>query len=158
MRLYMKQKVWSFSDRFTIKDEQGLDRWHIEGEVFSLGKRLHILDAGGYERALLRQKVMSFLPRYFIDINGMEVAAIVKEFTFLKPHYRVEGMNLDLEGDFWAHDYTLLQNGAPVMRMTKEWFTWGDSYVMDIAPGADELVCLCVALAVDCAIQSQNNN
>lgn len=37
MRLYMKQRVFSLRDRFTVKDETGCDRYFIEGELFSWG-------------------------------------------------------------------------------------------------------------------------
>ena len=35
MTLYMKQQVFSWSDKFTIKDELGNDRYSVEGELFS---------------------------------------------------------------------------------------------------------------------------
>lgn len=158
MRLYMKQKVWSFTDKFIIKDQEERDRWFVQGEIFSMGKRLHILDANGVECALLRQKIWSFMPRFFIEIGGMEVGQVVRDFTFFKPHYHVEGMPWELEGDFFAHDYRLLENGRLIMQMSKQWFTWGDSYQLDIEDGVDELSCLCVALAVDCAMESNNHS
>jgi uncharacterized protein YxjI len=110
------------------------------------------------DRALLRQKIWSFMPRFFIEIGGMEVGQVVKDFTLFKPHYHVEGMPWELEGDFWAHDYRLTENGRPIMNMSKQWFSWGDSYLLDIEDHADELSCLCVALAVDCAMQAQKNS
>ena len=158
MRLFLKQKVWSFSDKFTEKDSDERDRWSVQGEVFTMGKRLHVFDAQGRERALLRQKVWSWTPRFFVEIDGIEVAQVVKDFTFFKPHYHLEGSPLELEGDFWAHDYRLLQGGSPVMNLSKQWFTWGDSYQLDIDDRADELLCLCIALAVDCAIQMEQNS
>lgn len=38
MMLYIKQKVFSCADRFTVKDETGVDRYYVEGEFLSLGK------------------------------------------------------------------------------------------------------------------------
>ena len=38
MKLYMKQKVFSFADRFYIKDEEGRDRYYVEGELSPGGK------------------------------------------------------------------------------------------------------------------------
>ena len=32
MKLYMKQKVFSWADRFTIKDEYGADKYYVEGQ------------------------------------------------------------------------------------------------------------------------------
>ena len=48
-----------------------------------------------------------------------------------------------------------------VARISKEWFTWGDSYCIDILNPADELSALCVALALDCCMcdaQTANNS
>jgi len=35
-------------------------------------------------------------------------------------------------------------------------FTWGDSYELNITDDQNELMCLCIALAVDCALASQS--
>ena len=35
MKLYIKQKVFSWVDRFTVFDETGADKYHVEGEFFS---------------------------------------------------------------------------------------------------------------------------
>ena len=42
MKLYIRQKVISTGARFNIKDENGEERYLVEGEVFALGKKLHI--------------------------------------------------------------------------------------------------------------------
>lgn len=158
MRLYIKQKVFSWNDKFQVRDQNGQDRYFVEGEFFSLGKRLHILDASGNEVACIRQRVFSFMQRYDIEIGGVAIAQLVQEFTFFKPRYRLEGTAWYLDGDFWAHDYTLNNGSSTLMQMSKEWFTWGDSYVLDIADPANEVMCLAIALAVDCALDSQRSN
>jgi uncharacterized protein YxjI len=154
----MKQKVFSWRDRFFVKDESGNDRYSVEGEILSLGKRLHIYDANGNKVAFIRQKVMSWLPRYFVEINGQEVCAVVKEFTLFRQSYRIEGTSWHLAGDFFAHEYALTEAGRQIMRLSKKWFTWGDSYELDVADPKNELLCLCVALAVDCALAAQNTS
>jgi uncharacterized protein YxjI len=156
MKLYLKQKVFSWRDRFFVKDESGNDRYWVQGEILSLGKRLRVYDGSGAEVAFIRQKVMSWLPRFFVEINGRVVCMIVKELTFFRQSYRVEGLPWHLSGDFWAHEYSLTESGREIMRLSKKWFTWGDSYELDIADPQNELMCLCIALAVDCALALQN--
>ena len=159
MKLYMKQKVFSWTDKFNIVDEQGNERYYVEGELFSWGKKLHIYDRTGREVAFIRQKLMSWLPRYYVEINGVVVATVVKEFTFIKPSYRVEGLPWTMEGNFWEHNYVMHDSVYEIMRLSKAWFTWGDSYELEIFNPANELLCLSVTLAVDCAVaQSQNNS
>ncbi len=159
MKLYMKQKVFSWTDKFNIADEQGNTCYYVEGELFSWGKKLHIYNRGGQELAFIRQKVMSWLPRYFVEIRGVTVASVVKEFTFFRPSYRVEGLPWKVKGDFWSHDYVMHDDRKDIMRLNKAWFTWGDSYELEIFDPENELLCLCVTLAIDCALaQAQNSN
>ena len=157
MRLFIKQKVFSWNAQFTVKNEQGEDCYRVEGEFFSWGHKLHVYTMDGLEVAFIQQKLMSWMPRYIIYINGQEVAQLVKEFTFFSPRYQLEGTPWELEGDFWAHEYQLVDRGQSVMQMSKEWFTWGDSYVLDIAQPHNALLCLCVALSVDCVLASQSS-
>ncbi|MCL1951489.1 MAG: LURP-one-related family protein [Oscillospiraceae bacterium] len=154
MQLYIKQKVFSWRDRFAVKDAAGNDRWYAQGELFSWGRKLHVYDARGNEAAFLRQKLWSFLEqKYFIELAGRPAdppIALVKEFRFVKRRYHLEGLPWRMDGDFWAHEYSLYEGDRELMHISKEWFVWGDSYRLDIADPRQELLCLCVALAVDC--------
>lgn len=156
MKLFIKQKVFSWKDRFTVKDESGSDRYFVEGEIFSFGKKLHVYDVHQTERIFLQQKVWSFLPRFFVFVDGLQVAEIVKEFTFMKPRYSVLGLNWEVNGNFWAHDYEILNQGHVVVTIKKEWLTWGDTYVLDIADARDEINALAVVLAIDAVMSQQN--
>ena len=42
MKLYIKQKVFSIKDKFTIKDEEGNDKYFVEAKILSLGKKFHV--------------------------------------------------------------------------------------------------------------------
>ena len=64
MKLYMKQKVFSWNDRFTVKDAWGNDKYFVEGELFSWGKKLHVYDLQNREVAFIKQEVWSFMPRF----------------------------------------------------------------------------------------------
>ena len=155
MKLYIKQKVFSWKDKFYVKDENGNDRYYIEGELFSLGKKLHIYDMNSNELAFIHQKVMSFLPRFYVYIGGTQVAEIVKEFTLFRNKYRIEGLGWEVDGDFMDHDYEITSMGRPIVSISKEWFTWGDSYMLDIADNVDPINALSVVLAIDCVIEMQ---
>ena len=155
MKLYIKQKVFSWRDKFYVRDEFGNDRYYVEGELFSFGKKLHIYDMNGNEVALIQQKVLSFLPRYFVFTGGIQRAEIVKEFTLFRNKYRIDGLGWEVDGDFMDHDYEITSNGRHLVTINKEWFTWGDSYVLNIADTADEVIALSVVLAIDCVIAAQ---
>ena len=154
MKLYIKEKVFSWGDKFTVKDEYGYDKYVVEGEVFSWGKKLHIYDMTGREVAFIKQEVWSFLPRYYVFCGGQQVAEIKKEFTFLFPKYSIEGLGWEIDGSFLAHEYEITKGGRSIVTISKEWMTWGDSYELNIANPADEILALAVVITIDCVMES----
>jgi hypothetical protein len=62
MKLYIKQKVFTFGDKFSVYDENGDERYYVEGEVFTFGKKLHLYSLGGRELAYIEKKLLTFLP------------------------------------------------------------------------------------------------
>ncbi len=158
MKLYIKEKVFTWGDQFTVKDAAGVDRYTVEGEVFTWGKKLHVYDRSGREVAFIRQKITFWMPTYILEVNGREVATIRREFTWFQPKYTVEGQNWQVQGHFWEHDYEICDGSRQVAAITKEWMTWGDSYQLDIADPADELMALAVVLTIDCVTEQDNNN
>ena len=154
MKLYIKQKVFSWGDKFTVWDAAGNAKYTVEGEIFTWGKKLHVYDAAGREVAFIRQEVFSFLPRYYVFCGDRQIAEIKKEFTLFFPRYTVEGLDWEVEGSFMAHEYEITRNGQSVVSISKEWMTWGDSYELDIKNAADEIAALTVVLTIDCVTAS----
>ena len=157
MKLYIKEKVFSWGDKFTVKDEFGHDKYIVQGEVLSFGKKLHVYDLSGREVAFIKQELWSFLPKYYLFCSGSKVAEIRKEFTFLFPKYSVAGLGWEINGSFMAHDYEITKNGYPIVSISKEWMTWGDSYELSISNPQDEIVALAVVLTIDCVMAAQSS-
>ncbi|HAT03045.1 MAG TPA: hypothetical protein DCS54_07195, partial [Oribacterium sp.] len=74
-KLYMKQQVFSWTDKFTVKDENDQDIYLIEGDMIVIGgKKLHIKDMDGNEIGMVQQKLLSLMPKFFVFVNGNQVA------------------------------------------------------------------------------------
>lgn len=157
MKLYLKQKVFSWGDKFTVYDENGNDKYYVKGEVFSFGKKLHIYDLTGSEVCYIYQKVMSFLPKYFISKNGENVAQVVKNFTLFHQSYSVEGFGWSVEGDFFAHEYELFSQRGTAATVSKQWFSFGDFYEINTADYVNEIDALAVVLVIDACLQAAQN-
>ncbi len=156
MKLYIKQKVFSWAAKFNITDEYGEERYSVRGEVFTLAKKLHVFDPSGEEVALVQQKLLSLLPRFYVYVNGQQIAEIVKELTFLKPRYDIFGKGWTVEGDLLAHDYTITESGREIARVHKVWMSWGDSFELDIYDTSDEVGLIAVILAIDAVMDAGN--
>ena len=158
MKLYIKQKVFSFKDKFNIFDEYGDVKYTAEGELFSFSKKLHIKDTSDREVIFIRQKITSILPKYEVSVKGSDTFEIVKNFRIFKHEYSINELDIKIYGDFIAHNYTVERNGSVIATLSKELFTWGDSYAIDIINPVDELTVLAVILVVDCCMESAQND
>ena len=156
MRLLIREHAFSWTDRFHVTDEEGNDRYFVEGECFSSGRKLHITTPEGREVARVEQEVFRFRPRYTVLVNGQPRAQIVREFTFFRPVYTVEGPGWQVEGNFWEHEYRVTDGGQPVISISKEWFTWGDCYTLDFSDRVGDLYALAIVLAIDCIVEQSN--
>lgn len=52
-------------------------------------------------------------------------------------------------------DFRVFQNGEEVGRVSKEWFTWGDSYKVQILKEEMEAILIALVVAIDCVKADQ---
>lgn len=153
MRYLLKQKIFSFADRFHIKNEDGQDMFLVEGSVFSFGHQLTFYDRAGNELAFIRQKLLSWGPTYEI-YRGGELFAVVKKqlFSFFKHVFYVDVPGPDdliAEGDFWDLEFTFTRGDRTVAQVSRQWFSWADTYGVDIAEGEDDVLILASTIVID---------
>ena len=153
MRYVMKQKLLSFGDDFFIKDESGRDIYFVDGKAFSFGDQLSFQDLERNELAFIKQRVLSWSKTYEIVRDG-QVAAVVQKHLFALIHHRftvdVPGPDdLEAEGNFTDHEYVFRRGAATVATVSKKWFSWTDTYGVEVAPGEDPVLILASAVVVD---------
>jgi uncharacterized protein YxjI len=161
MRYVMKKKAFSLSDRFTIQNEAGEDVYVVAGQIFSLGKKLSFQDLAGNELAHIEQKLLSWGPTYEIYHQG-ELAAVVKKhlFTLLRYAFSIDVPGpgaLEAQGDFLAMEYTFTRGGQTVAEVSKRWFSWVDTYGIDIADDQDQVLLLASAVVIEIVSHDRKN-
>ena len=158
MKLVLKQKVFSLRETFTVMDEAGDPVYEVSGKLLSVGHKLTVRDMEGQEAAYIHQKVLSLVPKYFIEINGQEEVELKGHITLFKPHYTLntDQGKWEIRGDFLAHEYEMKRDGQVAATVTKKWFSWGDCYLLDVADDGDVLTALGVMLAIDCVDSDTN--
>ena len=152
-RYRMKQKWLSWGNDYTVQDANGRDVFYIDGAAFSFGSKLSFQNMEGGELAFISQKLLSWGPTYEI-YRGDRLAAVVKKklFTFLRCKFTVDVPgpdDLEAQGDFLDHEYSFERSGRSVASVSKRWFSWTDTYGVDIAEGADDVLILASAVVID---------
>lgn len=155
MKLYMKQKIFSWADTFGIFDGEKNRRYTVKGEIIALGKKLHLYDEQGNELAYVKEKIVSLLPEYIIYIRGQKTAKIVKDITLFRPKYTVKELDWKVKGDILDHEYEIRRKKEVIAAVSKKWFAIGDTYEIDINDSADELTVLATVLAIDACIEKE---
>jgi uncharacterized protein YxjI len=153
MRYLMKQKLFCFGDDFAIKNEAGEDVFFVDGKAFSFGDKLSFQDLNGNELAFIRQKLLSWGPTYEIYRDG-NLAAVVKKhlFTFFRCAFTVDVPgpdDIEAQGSFLDMEYTFTRGGRQVAEVSKRWFSFGDSYGVDIADSEDQILLLASTVVID---------
>jgi uncharacterized protein YxjI len=148
-RLYVDQKLLSLRGRFAVTDDTGGPVYEVEGSLFQIPKQFTVRDLVGRERARVWKQPFSWLPRFFVEVDGVQVAQIRKELTLFRPRYAIDGPGIAVVGDLWSMSFELHRGGVPVGRVDKKWMTVRDRYAVEIERDEDELVVLGVVLAVD---------
>ena len=155
--LYIKQKVFSLSGKFSVKDAEENELYFVEGSFMKIPKTFSIMDDKRNEVATITKKTFSFLPTFFVDVNGQETMKIKKEFSFLKARYTIDAAGIEVQGNWWDMDFEVYQNRSLIGSVSKKWFTWGDSYQLKIVEEEMEPLLVALVVAIDCAKAEQNS-
>lgn len=84
-QLYIKQKVFSLSEKFTVKDQEENDAYYVEGSFMQIPKTYTVTNTAREEVAHITKKTFSFLPKFFVEVGGREVLMIKKNLPFSNP-------------------------------------------------------------------------
>lgn len=118
-------------------------------------KTFSISNTAGTEVALITKKVFSFLPKFYVEVHGQEVVTINKEFSFFKARYSIDAASIEVQGNWWDMDFEVFQYGEVVGKVNKEWFTWGDSYKIQVLNEEMETLIIALVIAIDYVKASQ---
>jgi uncharacterized protein YxjI len=149
----MKQKWLSWGDDFHIQDEGGGNAFFVDGRALSIGDKLSFQDMRGNELAFISQRLLAWGPTYEVHVGNRLTATVKKKlFTLFHCKFEVDVPgpdDLEAGGDFLDHEYTFSRHGSVVATVSKRWFSWTDTYGIDIADGENDVLILASAVVID---------
>ena len=149
MKMLFKQRFFSWFDSYDIFDQEGNTLYTVKGQ-FALGHCLKIYDARGQELGTVKQRLLTWMPKFDIYLGEQYAGCISREFTFFRPRYAIDCKGWQVEGDMMEWDYRILDSfGRQVASVSKELFRLTDTYTIDVADPGDALMALMLVLAID---------
>ena len=149
MKLIFKQRMFSWFDSYDIYDETGTVAYTVKGQL-SWGHCLKIYDSLGYEIGTVRERILTFLPKFELYLGEQYYGCVSKELSLFRPRYNIDCRGWRVEGNFFEWDYNIVDStGGFVASISKELFRWTDTYVIDVPNPQNALCALMLVLAID---------
>ncbi len=149
MKLLFKQRFFSWFDSYDIYDEAGNILFVVKGEL-AWGHLLRIYDSDGNEVGYIKEKILTWLPKFEMYLGDRYIGCISKEFTFFKPKFNIDYNGWHVDGDWFEWDYSILNSaGQNIASVSKEIWNLADTYVIDIHNPQDAVCALMLVLAID---------
>lgn len=162
MRYVMRQKLFCLGDDYTVTDENGAQRFIVDGAVFTIRDSTSFRDLAGNELCHIRRRLLSLGPTYEIERNGRITSVSKHLFTLFKCRFTVDvpGPNdLEVAGNLTDHEYSFTDtNGRMVATVSKRWFTLADTYGVEVADGQDAVLILAATVVIDHCCHGDRRN
>ena len=161
MKSYLvKQKFRLGGERFDIKNDLGMVEYQVEGSFLKIPKTFTIYDVDGEQVSEISKEVLTFLPRFKIQLSNGDSFYIRKKLTFWKDKYEFDNLGLRIEGNVWDLNFKLLDGRDQVIaEITKELFHLTSTYTVTVYEDsyADLVISLCVAIDYVEMLESQSS-
>ena len=160
MRYVIKERLFRLGEDSYIMDESGQRVLQVDGKILTLRDRLILRDLSGQEVASVHRRLIALRPTYEININGREAATVKKHFfTPFRDKFTIDvpgPHDLEMTGSLLDHDFTITRGNKTVATISKAWFSFRDTYGVDIADDEDQVLILASVLALDLAEDREN--
>ena len=153
MRYQVRERLFSIKDDFWVTDAGGNRAFFIDAKVLSVRQTLDLQDASGRTVASIKHKLVTFTDAMEVERDGSVIATVHKA-VFSPLHHRA---NIDLRGagrleavgNIIDKDFEIRDGHRVVGRVSRDWFRVRDTYGVDVGPGEDDALMICIAVCLD---------
>lgn len=148
MRLYFKQRFFSWLDSYDIYDESRNVKYIVKGQL-SWGHCFNIYDTLGNKQGTVIEKKLVLLPTFEMYDSSGFVGFIRKKFSLLSNNYNINCKGWYVSGDFLGWSYKIFSSSGNLVAEVYKELHLTDYYVIDVKNDNDALYALMLVLAID---------
>ena len=161
-RYKIRQKMFSIGDDFWIEDQEGRRVFKVDGKALRLRKTLIFEDMNGNKLCQIQERWLPIRETMAIDDPDGEQIAVVKKALIapLRDRWSVNvknGPDLDVQGNILDYEYTIKEGWNKIAEVSKKWFSFTDTYSVEIDSGQNDILILAVAIAIDMMAHDDDN-
>jgi uncharacterized protein YxjI len=153
MRYLVRERIFSITDDFWVTDEHGNKVFLVDGKALRLRETFELKDASGQKLATIHKKLLSFTDALEIEHDGAVVAKVHKAVISPLHHRSVidipGGDRLEAVGNIIDKDFEIRDGRRAIARISRAWFRVRDTYGVEVAPGENDALIVCIAICLD---------
>ncbi|WP_411676291.1 LURP-one-related/scramblase family protein [Caproicibacter sp.] len=151
MQFYIKP-VGGAHCLFTILNSKGQPVYEVTGRTTPFGNRFFLLDGAHDVVGRISAVRISGAAQYSAAAGGEKIHVVINGFSLRRP-VRIRGKHWHFRGSFLTRSFDILNEASQVvMTHGKYWGVAGDCYGVDINDRENILLCLCLAVLIDCTV------
>lgn len=150
MKLYIKEKRFSWRDQLIIRNEKDEKVYTVKSERISIGNKVHVYNQANEIVVSIEEKKMGFSPKYVIYQQNEKIAEVKREKNIFGPDYDIEKINWRIKGNVEKEDYEIKEGYTEVASFKKKLFSYGDTFVLETKNEKDAPLALGIVIAIWC--------
>lgn len=154
MRYHIRERAWSITEAFLVRDDGGNPVFEIRGKFFHIGDNLSMFDLySGQEVAHIKQRLISLRPSYDIYRGGQHWGNVHEQLALFGERFKVSGdngMNFHVNGDIWRWHFGVSDDQGNLLgQVSRQLSIFRDSYAVDVAQGVDAPFIIALAVVIE---------
>lgn len=149
MEYIVREKIFSLTNNFNIRDKYENPYFLVESEFWTIGRKIRIYDLEGNELIYIEQVIFRLFPEYNIYLDGTPVMNVKQNFALFVPSFTIDSPlgKFELSGSVTKHYFYILKDGRKICTINKKFISFSDTYTVDIED-VEENHPLILALAI----------
>ena len=148
MKLLFKQRFFSWMATYDIYNASGETEYTVKSQL-SWGHCLKIFDKNGRELGVIKEVILTFMPKFEMYFGNSYVGSISKKLSLFTPKYDIDYNGWQVRGDVFEWDYTIVSASGNTVAVVSKELNWTDTYSIDVANDHDAIYALMFVLAID---------
>lgn len=135
MKKYIfKEKFFKITDKYWIKDENSEDAFYLDQDFTFMGYKAAVFSPDKKRLFTINKKIISLLPKFFVDFEDGSKMVINKRFTLLRKSIDVDTDfgRINLKGSIWDYNFLISLDGKKIGEVNRKFISLTDHYVLSV--------------------------